>query len=90
MAGEHGQKLGESHLGEVQVRGPTVTPGCVRNPDETRAARTPDGWLRTGDLGYLAGGELHLLGRRKDVIIVRGRNLNPHDVEGVAGISPAD
>ncbi len=63
---------------------PTVTPGYVRNPDETRAARAPDGWLRTGDLGYLAGGELYLLGRRKDVIIVRGRNLYAHDVRVVA------
>jgi acyl-CoA synthetase (AMP-forming)/AMP-acid ligase II len=88
VAGEDGRELGERRLGEVQVRGPTVTPGYVRNPDETRAARTPDGWLRTGDLGYLAGGELYLLGRSKDVIIVRGRNLYAHDVEGVAGEHP--
>jgi acyl-CoA synthetase (AMP-forming)/AMP-acid ligase II len=88
VAGERGRELGERHVGEVQVRGPTVTPGYVRNPDETRAARAPDGWLRTGDLGYLADGELYLLGRRKDVIIVRGRNLYAHDIEGVAGEHP--
>ncbi len=88
VADEHGHEVGERQVGEVQVRGPTVTPGYVRNPEETRAARAPGGWLRTGDLGYLAGGELYLLGRRKDVIIVRGRNLYAHDIEGVAGEHP--
>lgn len=79
---------GPRHVGEIQVRGPTVTPGYVRNPEETRAARTADGWLRTGDLGYVADGELYVLGRTKDVIIVRGRTLYAHDIEGVAGAHP--
>jgi fatty-acyl-CoA synthase len=78
----------ERGTGEVQVRGPTVSRGYIGNPEATRAARTPDGWLRTGDLGYLAAGELHLLGRHKDVIIVRGRNLYAHDVESVVGEHP--
>ncbi len=85
VADEEGHVRDERGVGEVQVRGPTVTPGYVRNPEETRAARTADGWLRTGDLGYFADGELYLLGRSKDVIIVRGRSLYAHDVEGVAG-----
>jgi fatty-acyl-CoA synthase len=85
---EEGRTHGGHRVGEVQVRGATVTPGYVRNPVETRAARTPDGWWRTGDLGYLAGGELHLLGRGKDVVIVRGRSLYAHDVEGVVGEHP--
>jgi acyl-CoA synthetase (AMP-forming)/AMP-acid ligase II len=88
VAGEEGRAQDDRRAGEVQVRGPTVSPGYVRNPEETRASRTADGWLRTGDLGYLADGELYLLGRTKDMIIVRGRSLFAHDIEAVAGEHP--
>jgi fatty-acyl-CoA synthase len=79
-----GNPLPERHVGEVQIRGPSVTPGYIHDPEATRASRTPDGWLRTGDLGYLAGGELFPCGRQKDVIIIHGRNYHAHDLEAIA------
>jgi acyl-CoA synthetase (AMP-forming)/AMP-acid ligase II len=80
-----GAALSERAVGEILVRGPSVTPGYFHDPESTRAARWPDGWLRTGDLGYQAGGQLYPCGRTKDVIILRGRNLHAHDVEALAG-----
>ncbi|MGH9073141.1 MAG: AMP-binding protein, partial [Acidimicrobiales bacterium] len=70
------------------IRGSSVTTGYYRNPEATAAAFTPDGWLRTGDLAYLAGGELVVCGRSKDVIIVGGRNVYPEDVERAVGAVP--
>jgi acyl-CoA synthetase (AMP-forming)/AMP-acid ligase II len=75
-------------VGEVEVRGPTVTPGYIHDADATRDAIGPDGWLRTGDVGYLHDGELHLCGRIKDVLIVHGRNVYAHDVEATAAEVP--
>jgi fatty-acyl-CoA synthase len=60
-----------------------VTPGYYRRPDVT-AASFRDGWLRTGDLGYRADGEVVVCGRIKDVIIIGGRNVYPEDVERAA------
>src|SRR2546429_7130301 len=80
-----GPAVGERTVGEIQLRGPSVTPGYVFDPEATRAGRSGDGWLRTGDLGYLAGGHLHPCGRIKDVIILRGRNLHAHDIEALVG-----
>jgi acyl-CoA synthetase (AMP-forming)/AMP-acid ligase II len=85
IADAAGAALPERAVGEVQVRGPTVTPGYVHDAAATRAALTAEGWLRTGDLGYLHGGELFLCGRSKDVVIVRGRNYYAHDLEACAG-----
>ncbi|MEV0172426.1 fatty acyl-AMP ligase [Streptomyces sp. NPDC050803] len=69
-------------VGEIWVRGPSVSPGYYRNAEATERSRTPDGWLRTGDLGALDGdGELFVTGRLKEIIILAGRNLYPHDVE---------
>ncbi|WP_328870170.1 fatty acyl-AMP ligase [Streptomyces sp. NBC_00287] len=68
-------------VGEIWVRGPSVSPGYFRDPAATAHSRTPDGWLRTGDLGVLDGEELFVTGRLKEVIILAGRNLYPHDVE---------
>ena len=68
--------------GEIQMKGPTVTPGYFRRPDATASALTPDGWFRSGDLGSLsAEGELHYIGRLKDIIRVGGENLSPLEVE---------
>jgi fatty-acyl-CoA synthase len=70
----------ERHVGELILRGTSVTPGYYRRADAT-AALFHDGWLRTGDLAYLLDGELVLCGRLKDVIIVGGRNVFPEDIE---------
>jgi fatty-acyl-CoA synthase len=77
-AGRH-----DREVGEIELRGNSITPGYYRNPDAT-AAGFRDGWLRTGDLGYLVDGELVICGRRKDVIIVGGRNVFPEDIERAA------
>ena len=77
---DSGQECKEREVGELQVRGTSVTSGYYQRPEATAA--TFDGeWLRTGDLGYLVDGELVLCGRIKDIIIVAGRNVFPEDVE---------
>ena len=73
-------ELPERHVGELLMRGTSVTPGYYKRPDAT-AALFHDGWLCTGDLAYLLDGELVLCGRIKDVIIVGGRNVFPEDIE---------
>ena len=77
-------RLEDGREGELCVRGPSVTPGYFENPTAT-AASFRDGWLRTGDLGYLLDGEVVITGRLKDLIIVNGRNIHPQSIEWVAG-----
>ena len=72
--------LGEREVGELRLRGPSVTPGYYNEPDKTREAFA-GGWLRTGDLGYLAEGKVYICGRSKELIIVNGRNYYPQDLE---------
>jgi 1-acyl-sn-glycerol-3-phosphate acyltransferase len=79
-----GQLLGERIEGHVQFRGPSVTGGYFHNPEATRAVMV-DGWMDSGDLGYLADGELFITGRVKDVIIQAGRNICAQEVEEAAG-----
>jgi fatty-acyl-CoA synthase len=77
-------ELPERHVGELLLRGTSVTPGYYKRPDAT-AALFHDGWLCTGDLAYTVDGELVLCGRIKDVIIVGGRNVFPEDIERACG-----
>ena len=77
-------ELPERHVGELFLRGTSVTPGYYRRPDATKAL-FHDGWLCTGDLAYLLDGELVICGRIKDVIIVGGRNVFPEDIERAVG-----
>jgi fatty-acyl-CoA synthase len=79
-----GEDLPERHVGELLIKGTSVTPGYYKRPDAT-AELFRDGWLCTGDLGYLLDGELVLCGRIKDVIIVGGRNVFPEDIERAVG-----
>lgn len=76
--------LPERHVGELFLRGTSVTPGYYKRPDAT-AAMFHDGWLCTGDLAYMLNGELVICGRIKDVIIVGGRNVFPEDIERAVG-----
>ncbi|MET0143982.1 MAG: AMP-binding protein [Ilumatobacteraceae bacterium] len=75
----------DRHVGELLIRGTSVTPGYYKRPDAT-AELFRDGWLCTGDLGYMLDGELVLCGRIKDVIIVGGRNVFPEDIERAVGV----
>ncbi|MFZ9930181.1 MAG: AMP-binding protein [Ilumatobacteraceae bacterium] len=76
--------LPERHVGELLLRGTSVTPGYYKRPEATQAM-FHDGWLCTGDLAYLLDGELIICGRIKDVIIVGGRNVFPEDIERAVG-----
>ncbi len=78
------EEVPERHVGELLIRGTSVTPGYYKRPDAT-AAMFVDGWLCTGDLGYMLDNELVLCGRIKDVIIVGGRNVFPEDIERAVG-----
>ena len=78
---ETGELRREREVGELQIRGTSVTPGYFGNAEATAAMFAEGGWLRTGDLAYLLDGELVVCGRIKDVIIVGGRNVFPEDVE---------
>ena len=78
---EDGLSLPERAVGHVFARGPSLMRGYFRQPEETARVLTPDGWLDTGDIGYLDGGEIVLTGRRKDLMIVNGRNIWPQDLE---------
>jgi fatty-acyl-CoA synthase len=80
---ETGTGLREREVGELELRGASVTPGYFERDDIT-AATFRDGWLRTGDLGYLVDGEVVVCGRIKDVIIVGGRNVYPEEIERAA------
>ena len=82
-----GEPRGERLVGELEIRGTSVTPGYYKRPD-ANAELFRDGWLRTGDLAYLVDGELVLCGRMKDVIIVGGRNVYPMDIEKAVGSVP--
>jgi long-chain acyl-CoA synthetase len=74
--------LGPGEVGEVWLRGPNVTPGYFNRPIETAAALTPDGWLRTGDGGYVdEDGFLFLTDRIKDMIVSGGENVYPVEIE---------
>ncbi|MNQ97012.1 Long-chain-fatty-acid--AMP ligase FadD26 [compost metagenome] len=76
--------LGDNRVGEVWAAGPSIAQGYWRNPEATaKSFIAQDGrtWLRTGDLGFMRDGELYITGRLKDMLIVRGHNLYPQDIE---------
>ncbi|MDT7637819.1 MAG: fatty-acyl-CoA synthase [Pseudonocardiales bacterium] len=80
---DEGRVLGDREVGAIQLSGESVTPGylTVHGPVATQDA---DGWLDTGDQGYLTGGVVVVCGRLKDVIIMGGRNIYPTDIERAA------
>jgi acyl carrier protein len=89
VADANGEELAERREGHIWFRGPSMTAGYYRNPEAT-AAVMRGGWMDSGDLGYLADGDLFITGRAKDVIIQGGRNVSAQEVEevvaGVPGI----
>ncbi len=79
-----GRETPERVVGRLQFRGPSTTSGYFRNAGATRALFDGD-WLESGDLAYIAGGEIFITGRVKEVIIRGGRNLYPYELEQAAG-----
>ena len=92
---EAGAVLPERRVGRIFVRGPSLMREYFREPEATAAVLSADGWLDTGDLGYLADGEITPTGRSKDLILLNGRNVWPQDLEwtaesGVEGLRSGD
>jgi fatty-acyl-CoA synthase len=77
---EQGNELPERAVGEIVTAGPSITSGYYGNAEAT-AEGYKKGWLHTGDLGYLAHGNIYVCGRIKDLIIIRGANFYPQDIE---------
>lgn len=80
----NGSPLEEGTVGIIEIRGASVTQGYYNNPEATARTIAPDGWLNTGDLGFMRGGRIVITGRAKDIIFVGGINYYPHDIERLA------
>jgi long-chain acyl-CoA synthetase len=90
LVAEDGAEPEEGDAGEIVVRGPNVFRGYWRRVGETEAAFLDDGWFRTGDVAYAdEDGFLHLVDRKKDLVIVSGFNVFPKEVEDVVASHPA-
>ncbi|MEE4661804.1 MAG: fatty acyl-AMP ligase [Halieaceae bacterium] len=85
---DDGSVLPDWHSGTIYLRGPSVMSGYFGLPEETNNVLSEDGWLNTGDIGYLADGLLTITGRKKDLIIIHGRNIWPQDLEHIAESQP--
>jgi fatty-acyl-CoA synthase len=85
---DQGHRLPDLHVGRIKVRGPSVMSGYFAQPEQTRQALSTDGWLDTGDIGYLVDGSIVITGRHKDMIIINGRNIWPQDIEHIAERQP--
>jgi len=80
VLGENGKPLGDHRIGKIWCKGSSVMHSYYRDPEAT-AACLVDGWLDTGDMGYMANGYLFIVGRAKDMIIINGKNHWPQDIE---------
>ena len=78
------ESLPERTIGEVAVRSDCMLNEYYHRPDATEKAMIPGGWYLTGDFGYMVNGELYITGRKKDLIIVGGKNIYPQDLEILA------
>lgn len=76
-----GSVLDDGAIGNIEMRGICVVDGYYRSPGATSAAITPDGWFKTGDLGFRWDDEIVITGRSKEIIFVGGLNYYPHDIE---------
>jgi len=85
---ESGSPLPDRHAGVIHLRGPSVMSAYFNDNETTRETLSADGWLDTGDIGYLVDGHLFVTGRKKDMMIIHGRNIWPQDLEYVAKTQP--
>jgi fatty-acyl-CoA synthase len=88
LVSESGALLGDCHVGEILVESDCLFDGYYNRPDLTAKAFV-DGWYHSGDLGFTLEGELYVVGRKKDLIIVGGENIYPQDIEEIAASHPA-
>jgi acyl-CoA synthetase (AMP-forming)/AMP-acid ligase II len=89
LVGSDGQAAPAGEVGELRVRGPNIMKGYYRAPEETAAAVDAEGWFNTRDLARLENGNLFIVGRTKDLIVHRGFNVYPAEVEAVLNAHPA-
>ena len=85
---DSGTVLANGEVGEILVKSDCLFDGYYNRPDLSAEAIV-DGWYRTGDLGFLLDGELYVVGRKKDLLIIGGENIYPQDIEEIASAHPA-
>lgn len=78
-----GDVIQEDIIGQIQIKGPMVFSGYYKNPRLTQENFTPEGWFKTGDLGFLHEGYLTITGRQRDIIIIRGLSYAHHEIEAI-------
>ena len=81
IADDRGQEVGHGTIGHILIRGDNVTHGYYKNPAATHTSISGDGWLDTGDLGFISAAGLVITGRWKDILFVNGQNYYPQDIE---------
>ena len=81
---ENNRDVTERQCGKIYLKGPSVMSGYFQDSKNTRAVLDENGWLDTGDIGYRVNDRIYITSRSKDVIIIKGRNIWPHDMEAVA------
>ncbi|MCZ8518257.1 MULTISPECIES: non-ribosomal peptide synthetase [Paenibacillus] len=80
----NGEEVQSEHIGLIHIRGGNVTRGYYQQPEANASLISGEGWLNTGDLGFVRNGRLFVTGRMKDIIFVNGQNVYPHDLEYIA------
>jgi acyl-CoA synthetase (AMP-forming)/AMP-acid ligase II/aryl carrier-like protein len=88
IAGAERQGLPDGQVGHILIRGPSITRGYFGDEEATRTAIDADGWLDTGDLGFIHDAALYIAGRTKEIIFVNGQNYYPYDLENIAQRAP--
>ena len=88
IVSESSQALGDAFIGEIAIQSDCLFEGYYHRPDLTQQAIV-DGWYRSGDLGFLLNGELFVIGRKKDLLIIGGENFYPQDIEEIVSAHPA-
>ena len=83
IADDDDTPLEDGRIGNILLRGGSVTERIYGDPEATAELFTEDGWLRTGDCGVFVDGDLVITGRQKDIIIINGQNYYPHDIEEI-------